>query len=249
MIKEIKEHRSIRKFKDTPIAQHVLDEILAAASRASTCGNMQNYSLIVTRQEESLKRVSPLHFGQVERMNAQCVVTVCADVNRFSEWCRLRNAEPGYDNFLWFINGAIDALMAAQNLILEAEAAELGACVLGTTLYTAEAMIELFELPQGVIPITAIALGHPDENPPLTDRLPLQAIVHYEKYNHYTPESIEEAWAEREASAETAALLVENELSNLAKIFVERRYPTKDNITFSKSYFELLKKQGLFNQS
>ncbi len=248
MIKEIKEHRSIRSFTGEPIDVNTLNEILLAASRASTCGNMQNYSLVVTQSPEMLRRVSPLHFGQVERMNAQCVVTICADVNRFSQWCRLRDAEPAYDNFIWFVNGAIDAMMSAQNLILEAEAAGLGGCVLGTTLYTAEAIIDLLELPVGVIPVTAIALGHPAECPPLTDRLPVEAVVHFEKYNNYSSEAINAAWADREASAETAALLKENELPNLAQIFTQRRYTAKDNVTFSKSYFELLKKQGFFNQ-
>ncbi len=248
MIKEIKEHRSIRKFKDTPISDAVLNEALLAASRASTCGNMQNYSLVVTRQADALKKLSPLHFGQVERMGAPCVVTVCADVNRFNEWCKLRDAEPCYDNFIWFVNGAIDGLMAAQNLILEAEAAGLGACVLGTTLYTAEAIIELLELPSGVVPVTSVAMGYPDENPPLTDRLPLEAIVHFEKYTPNTPERLEEVWAEREASDETKALLKENDLPNLAKIFTQRRYTAKDNVTFSNSYMELLKKHGFFNQ-
>ena len=41
-------HRSIRKFRPTPIPEEVLRECLEAASRASTCGNMQLYSLVVT---------------------------------------------------------------------------------------------------------------------------------------------------------------------------------------------------------
>ena len=40
-------HRSIRKFRPTPIPEEVLRECLEAASRASTCGNMQLYSLVV----------------------------------------------------------------------------------------------------------------------------------------------------------------------------------------------------------
>jgi FMN reductase (NADPH) len=44
-------HRSIRKFRPTPIPEEVLRECLEAASRASTCGNMQLYSLVVTRDE------------------------------------------------------------------------------------------------------------------------------------------------------------------------------------------------------
>ncbi len=194
-----------------------------------------------------LKRISPLHFGQVERMNAPCVITVCADMNRFSAWCEERDAEPRYDNFIWYVNGAIDGMMAAQNLILEAEAAGLGACVLGTTLYTADAIISLLELPAGVVPVTSIVLGEADENPPLTDRLPLEAVVHFEKYNDYTSEKINELWAEKEASDETAALLEENNLPNLAQIFTKNRYNGKDNVNFSKKYLEILEKQGFFN--
>ncbi len=248
MIKEIFEHRSIRKFKSKPIAQEAMNKILAAATRASTCGNMQCYSLIVSRSEEMIKTLSPLHFGQVERMNGQCVITVCADMNRFSKWCELRDAEPQYDNLLWFMNGAIDGLMAAQNLILEAEANGVGICVLGTTLYTAEAMVEILNLPKGVIPLTAIVMGYPDEQPPLTDRLPVEAVVHYEKYEDYTPQKIEELWAQRESSEETLSLLKENDLPNLAQIFTKNRYKGEDNITFSKKYLELLKKQGFMNQ-
>ncbi len=248
MIKEIFEHRSIRKFKSEPIAQSAMTKMLEAAVRASTCGNMQCYSLVVSQTEEMLAKLSPLHFGQVERMNGQCVVTVCADMARFSQWCRQRGAEPQYDNLMWYLNGAIDALLAAQNLILEAEAQGVGVCVLGTTLYTAEQICEVLELPVGVIPVTAIVMGYPDESPELTDRLPLQAVVHHEKYSAYTPEKIDELWAEREGSAETAALIKENGLENLAQIFTQNRYKGSDNIAFSLKYLELLKKQGFFNQ-
>ncbi|MFI3282785.1 MAG: nitroreductase family protein [Rikenellaceae bacterium] len=248
MVNEIYTHRSIRKFKSEPIAQEAIDKIVEAASRASTCGNMQCYSLIISRSKEMVAALSPLHFGQVERMNGQCVVTVCADMNRFSEWCRLRGAEPQYDNLMWYLNGAIDGIMAAQNLILEAEAQGLGICVLGTTLYTAEAMCEVLELPQGVIPVTAIVMGYPDEQPPLTDRLPLEAIVHTEQYTPYTPAKIDELWAERESSEETKSLLEENNLPNLAQIFTQNRYKGSDNVAFSKKYMELLKKQGFLNQ-
>ncbi len=247
MVNEIYTHRSIRKFTSEQIPQSVIDKIVEAASRASTCGNMQCYSLIISRSKEMVDALSPLHFGQVARMNGQCVVTVCADMNRFSEWCRLRDAEPQYDNLMWYLNGAIDGLMAAQNLILEAEAQGLGICVLGTTLYTADAMCEVLELPEGVIPVTAIVMGYPDENPPLTDRLPLEAIVHAEKYTPYTLERIEELWAERKSSDETKALLKENDLPNLAQIFTKNRYKGADNVTFSNKYMELLKKQGFLN--
>ncbi len=247
MIKEIKNHRSIRKFQSRKIDAAALRECLEAAIRASNCGNMQSYTLVVTQDEEQLSKLSPCHFGQVERMNAPCVVTFCADVARFEAWCRARNAEPRYDNFIWFMNGCIDSMMAAQNLSLEAAAQGLGICVLGTTLYTAEKIIEILELPKGVIPVTSIVMGYPDEQPPLTDRLPFEAVVNYERYEPNTPSRIEELWSERESSAQSAALIEENGTENLAQIFTQYRYKGEDNVTFSKIYFELLKRQGFFN--
>lgn len=247
MIREIENHRSIRKFESRQIDPVALRTTLEAALRASTCGNMQSYTIIVSQEAEQLAKLSPCHFGQVERMNAPCVVTICADVARFSAWCRERNAEPQYDNFIWFLNGCIDAMMAAQNLSLEAEAQGLGICVLGTTLYTSEKIAEILELPEGVIPITAIAMGYPDEQPPLTDRLPFEAVIHFEKYTPNTPERVNEAWREREASQQTKDLIEENGTENLAQIFTQCRYKGADNVTFSKIYFEHLKKQGFFN--
>ena len=121
-------------------------------------------------------------------------------------------------------------------------------CILGTTIYTAGDISRILELPKGVIPLTAVVLGYPDESPALTDRLPLEAVVHYEKYTDYTAAEIDELWAEREESELTKRLLAENGLPNLAKIFTERRYVRRDNLAISESYFELLKEKGFFNQ-
>ncbi len=241
-------HRSIRKYKSTPIPDEVLNELLEAASRASTCGNMQLYSLIVTRDKAMREQLLPCHFGQQMVVEAPCVITVCADIHRFSLWCRQRDAEPAYDNFAWFLTATIDAMLAAQNLILAAEENGLGICVLGTTIYTAGEIVRVLELPKGVLPITTIVVGYPDEKPELTDRLPMDGIVHNEKYRDYTAAEIDELWVEREESELTRRLLEENNLPNLARIFTERRYIKRDNLAISQSYLALLKERGFFNQ-
>lgn len=240
-------HRSIRKFRSMPIPEETLREVLDAASRASTCGNMQLYSLVVTRDETIRRELSPCHFNQPMVCQAPCVVTVCADVHRFTLWCEQRDADPTYDNFAWFLNAATDALLAAQNLTIEAELHGLGICYLGTTIYTAGEISRILELPQGVIPLTTIVMGYPDESPELTDRLPLEAVVHYEKYTDYTAAEIDELWAEKEESELTRLLLEENGLPNLAQIFTQRRYVRKDNLAISNSYLSLLKEKGFFN--
>jgi len=247
MIKEIANHRSIRKYKSSPIDEEVLSDILHSAARASTCGNMQLYSLVVTLDARVRAELAPCHFNQAMVTEAPCVVTVCADVHRFSKWCEQRDADPAYDNFAWFLNASTDALLAAQNLCVEAEMNGLGICYLGTTIYTAGMIAEILELPKGVIPVTTIVLGYPDESPELTDRLPLEAVVHYEKYTDYTAAEIDELWAEREESELTKRLLEENGLPNLAQIFTQRRYVREDNLSISNSYFALLKEKGFFN--
>ncbi len=241
-------HRSIRKFRPTPIPEETLRELLEAASRASTCGNMQLYSLVVTRDAALRAALAPCHFNQPMVTEAPCVVTVCADVHRFSMWCAQRDADPAYDNFEWFVNAATDALLAAQNLCIAAEMQGLGICYLGTTLYTAGDIARILALPKGVVPLTTIVVGYPDETPELADRLPLEAVVHYEKYTDYTAAEIDELWAEREESDLTKRLLAENGLPNLAQVFTQRRYVRKDNLAVSKAYFELLREKGFFNQ-
>lgn len=248
MIKEIAGHRSIRKFKDTPIPENVLNEILEAGTRASNTGNMQLYSMIVTTSHELRKQLSPCHFDQPSVLQAPVHITFCADINRFDKWCRQRGAEPGYDNFAWFVSATVDAVLASQNVALEAEAHGLGICYLGTVIYTADKIAEILELPDGVVPVAAIVMGYPDQQPPLTDRLPLEGVVHREKYHDYTTQDIDRIWAEREASEETKGLLEVNGLPNLARIFTERRYTKEDNLAISRSYLEFIKKHGFFNQ-
>jgi nitroreductase len=248
MIKEIFQHRSVRKFKTTAVSQPVLQDILQAASRASTIGNMQMYSIIVSTQPEIKDKLCAAHFNQSMVKTAPLVLTFCADINRFEKWCRLRNAEPGYDNFLWFVFGATDALLASQNAVLQAEEHGLGVCYLGTTNYMARQIIDILNLPKGVLPVTTVVMGYPEELPELTDRLPLEAIVHYEQYQDFTNEKIEQVYAEREASAETKQLLEVNNKSSLAQVFTDNRYTTKDNLAFSKEYFAILQEQGFFNQ-
>lgn len=248
MIEQIAEHRSIRKYKSDPIPQHILEEILLAGTRASNTGNMQVYSMVVTTSEELKDKLLPCHHNQPCVKEAPVLITFCADVNRFSKWCKQRGAEPRYDNFLWFVNSTIDAMLASQNVALQAEAHGLGIVYLGTALYHAEKISEILNLPQGVVPITAMAVGYPDQEVPLTDRLPLEGVVHYETYQDYSPEQINAIWSEREESEITTKIIADNELPNLARVFTERRYTEKDNIDFSRSLFEFIKKQGFFNQ-
>lgn len=247
MIDAIFNHRSIRKYKTEPIPNGVLESAVKAASRASTTGNMQVYSIVLTTKSEIKEKLWEAHFKQDMVKQAPVIATFCADFNRFNKWCEQRNAKPGYDNFLSFVTAAIDALLAAQNFCLEVEDHGLGICYLGTTTYMAKKIIEILELPKGVVPITTVVTGYPDESPGLTDRLPTDGIVHYETYKDYSEDDIDKIYKGKEELPLTKKLLEENQKETLAQIFTDNRYKKADNIFFSGALLEILKEQGFMN--
>jgi FMN reductase (NADPH) len=248
MIDTIFNHRSIRKYRPDPLPERILERVLEAGSRASTTGNMQVYSMIVTTEEAIRRELWECHFKQDMVLQAPVHVTFCADFNRFNKWCRQRKAEPGYDNFLSFFTAAIDALLASQNVVLAAEAEGLGICYLGTATYMAHRIVEVLGLPHGVVPVAAIVMGYPDEDPDPVGRLPMRAVLHRERYLDYTPGEIDGLYAEREASSQTAELLKENGRETLAQVFTDNRYTKKDNVEFSRLFLEVIRGQGFFNQ-
>jgi nitroreductase len=240
-------HRSIRKYKNKPIEEEVLYKILEAGTRASTTGNMQVYSMVVTRDEKIKNELLGAHFNQQMVVEAPVIITFCADFNRFNKWCKLNKATPGYDNFLSFFTASIDALLASQNVAIAAESCNLGICYLGTTTYMAPKISTILELPEGVVPVTTLVVGYPDENPPLTDRLPLRAVVHHEKYQDFSDEAIKEVYRERDSSRETRKLLEINQKETLAQVFTENRYKKNDNVHFSKEFLKIIEEKGFMN--
>jgi nitroreductase len=244
MNKIISSHRSIRKYKPDPVDNLLLDEILKAGTHASTTGNMQVYSMIITTDPELKRSLWEVHFRQDMVLQAPVHVTFCADFNRFNTWCINRKADPGYDNFISFFTGAIDALLASQNVCLAAEEKGLGICYLGTATYNADKIINILDLPKRVVPVAAIVMGYPAEDPGPTDRLPPEAVVHYEKYKPFTPEIIDSVYHARESSDQTMELLEINGKETLAQIFTDKRYTRKDNEFFSGKFLNTIKQQG-----
>ena len=242
------DRRTIRKYSSKPVDDMLLNDLITMGCRTSTTGNMQIYSIIISKDEEKKRELAPFHFNQRMITEAPVVLTFCADFNRFNKWCRLRDAEPGYDNFLSFTTAAIDALLVAQTVCIAAESKGLGICYLGTTTYMAHKIIEVLKLPKGVVPVTTITLGWPGENPDQVDRLPIEAIIHNEKYIDYTNENIEAFYKEKEGRRDSIQFIEENNKTTLAQVFTDVRYKKDDNIHFSKIFLQVLKDQGFMEQ-
>lgn len=236
--------RTIRKYAQRDIDSDLLERLLTAGTRASTTGNMQIYSIIVTRDQEMKKRLAPAHFNQPMVTEAPVMLTFCADFNRFNLWCRQREAEPGYDNFMSFMTAEIDSLLAAQTICNAAEEEGLGICYLGTATYNADRIIEVLELPLGVVPVATVTLGWPAQVPEQPDRLPLEAVVHYEKYHDFTPDLIDSLYREKEARTDSQQFIAANGKETLAQVFTDVRYKKADNEYFSGKFLEVIRRQG-----
>ncbi|MBQ0047359.1 MAG: nitroreductase family protein [Prevotellaceae bacterium] len=236
--------KTIRKYKNEDIPIEQLESLLFKASRAATMGNMQLYSVVVTRSAEMKEKLSPFHFNQPMVKGAPVVLTFCADFNRFTKWCEIRNANAGYDNFLSFINAASDTLLYVQNFCTLAEEAGLGTCYLGTTVYQPMGIIETLKLPKLTFPIATITVGWPDEDPEQPDRLPYQAYIHEETYHDYTPNQLDIIYYFKEQLEENMNFVKVNGKENLAQVFTDCRYTKKDNEAMSQGMLEALKHQG-----
>ena len=236
--------KTIRKYARKEVSDQLLNRLLETAERTPTMGNLQLYSVVVTRSKERKEQLSPAHSNQPMVVEAPVVLTICADFRRTTAWAEQRKATPGYDNFLSFMNASTDALLYTQTFCNLAEAEGLGTCFLGTTLYMPQMIIDILQLPRLVFPVATITLGWPDENPALTDRLPLRAIMHQETFNDYTSDCINDIYHEKETLPENKHFVEINHKETLAQVFTDLRYTKKDNEEMSKGFLEALKKQG-----
>lgn len=240
--------KSIRKYANRPVSDELLNDLLQQAERTQTMGNLQLYSVVVTRSEAKKKELAPAHFNQPMVTQAPVVLTFCADYHRTTEWALQRKGHPGYDNFLSYQNAATDALLFCQRFCDLVEAAGLGLCFLGTTIYQPAAIIDVLHLPKLVMPVATITLGWPDEDPQPTDRLPLSAIRHDEQYVCATPESINRDYSAKEALPENQEFVKINHTETLAQVFTDIRYTAADCCTMSEGLLAALKQQGFFGE-
>ena len=243
-MKTLLTRKTIRKYTDQDVSEELLNRLMNEAARTQTMGNLQLYSVIVTRSKEMKEKLAPAHFNQPMVKEAPVVLTICADFNRTSFWAKCRKAEPGYDNFLSFINAATDALLYTQTLCNLMDEEGLGYCYLGTTVYQPQQIIDILQLPKLTMPVATLTVGWPDENPELTDRLPLESFVHQETYKDYMGQDIDTYYYHKEHLPESQHFVRINHKETLSQVFTDIRYTRKDNEAMSKGLIDALVKQG-----
>ena len=243
-MKSIQNRTSIRKYSSREVSDELLNRLLEEAEHTPTMGNLQLYSVVITRSEEGKKALAPAHFNQPMVTGAPVVLTICADYRRTTLWAENRKAHPGYDNILSFMNAATYALLFTQTFCNLAEEEGLGTCFLGTTVYMPKMIIDTLKLPKLVMPVATITLEWPDEQPALSERLPLRSIIHQETFEDYTPEKIDDFYAEKENLEVNKEFVRINNVETLAQVFTDIRYTKKDCEAMSTGFLEALKEQG-----
>ena len=243
-MKNLLTRRTIRKYADREVEEQLLNRLMEEAARTQTMGNLQLYSVIVTRSREMKKLLAPAHFNQPMVTEAPVVLTICADFNRTSFWAKCRKAEPGYDNLLSFLNAATDALLYTQTLCCLMDEEGLGYCYLGTTVYQPQQIIDALHLPKLTMPVATLTVGWPAEEPPLSDRLPIESFVHQERYSDYLGADIDAYYTPKEQLEENRHFVRINHKETLAQVFTDIRYTRRDNEAMSKTLIETLVRQG-----
>lgn len=255
VIETIHQHRSIRQYKLDPVPDHLLTEILEAGIRTSSSGNMQVYSIIVTRDPDLREQLYEPHMEQNMVLDAPVLLTFCADFRRMRHWLRLSNAPDSFDNFMSFMVAAIDAVLVSQNVALAAESRGLGICYMGSTLANCDQIGRILQLPRGVVPVAGFSLGWPDEDPSPRDRLPLFGLVHQEIFQDYTDERIREIYHDREVKGwerymgfpRLRATIEESGVKNLAQVYSILKYTRESHQEFSQTVLNYLTKQDFMN--
>lgn len=243
-MKNLLNRRSIRKYSNREVSSELLNRLLTEAARTQTMGNLQLYSVVITRDASKKQQLAPAHFNQPMVTEAPVVLTICADFHRTVRWCEERNAQPGYDNLLSYQNAATDALLYTQTLCNLFDEEGLGYCFLGTTVYQPQAIIDILQLPQLVMPVATLTVGWPAEEPPLSDRLPLESFVHHETYKDYSSQDIDNYYTDKEQLPENQEFVRINQKETLAQVFTDIRYTKRDNEAMSEGLLQALKQQG-----
>jgi nitroreductase len=248
-------HRSIRQYRDEPVALGLVDTLLhQALAGSSSSGNLNMVSVIKTQDPARKAKLCELHGNQPMVLQAPLVLTICADTFRTREWLALRQARPGFADFLSWHTAAFDAVILAQTAALAFESHGLGICYMGTTLFSMRAIADFLEMPSNVLPVTSLVVGWPAEAPAQRDRLPPEAWIHEERYHRPTVDEIEQRFAERERRGrerylamgpEMAARWAEHGIQSLAQYYTSKiKYDPDLLAGFSDDLGALLSERG-----
>ncbi|MDO4266485.1 MAG: nitroreductase family protein [Eubacteriales bacterium] len=234
-----KERVSLRSYDERMIEEKDLDQILEAAMLAPTAGNQQLYSIIVIKNQETKDKLARSCDNQPFIAKAPVLLLFAADQQKWFDYYKLKGCrefaereeglswqEPNEGDLLLSIE---DAMIAAQNAVMMAEALGIGSCYIGDILEQYEYHRELFNLPQHAVPVALLCLGYykADYKRVHRKRFERGYVVYEETYKKLTDSELEEMFAQRAESFVKGP-------ANTAENFAQAFYKRKTGAAFSK---------------
>jgi nitroreductase/FMN reductase [NAD(P)H] len=196
-VEHILSRRSVRRFGPEPVRDGLLAVLLACAQSAPTKSNLQQYSVVVLKDQGRRARLAELIPQAAWAAEAPLLLVFLGDVRRGRRIAAQRGYEHRNDNVDTFMNAAVDAALAMQCFIGAAEAVGLGCCPLSVVRNDLDGLTDLLELPPGVFPIAGLAAGWPDAEPETSMRLPPDVVIHEDRYDDAGLEAAVDAYDDR----------------------------------------------------
>lgn len=181
MIDTLKNHVSIRKYKDKEVEKEMVDTIIECGQMAPSSNNLQAYTIIEVKDENKKDELTKISGGQKWVKEAPVVLLFCADLNRNKKYVDVLNTDI-FSNAELYTVAVVDTALAAQKSLIAAQGLGLGGVVVGGIRNNVKKVHEIFNLPNLVVPLFLLCLGYPDDDPGLKPRLPKE-IVH--KIDYY----------------------------------------------------------------
>lgn len=183
LTKLLKSHRSIRKYKNKPISESILEDLLLCAQSAPTSHNVQAYSIIIIKDKEKKENLSKLCSDQRWIIDCPVFLVFCSDFYRHKLASEMHNTKFDISEIENILVGSIDAAIAANNLYIAGKAYGLGGVFIGDLRNNLEEVGKILNIPKLVIPLFGMCIGYPDDLPLRKPRLPLNTVVHIDAYN------------------------------------------------------------------
>lgn len=161
----------MRNFTNQPVSDKEINELLDAATRAPSAGNIQPWEFIVVRKPEIKHGLSQAALDQEFIEQAPAVIVVCTNPAKSAP----RYGSRGID--LYCLQ---DAAAATQNILLAAQALGLGTCWVGA--FKEEMAKEVLKIPEPIRPVAIIPVGHAVRKPSERPRKALLDVTHRDIY-------------------------------------------------------------------
>jgi nitroreductase/FMN reductase [NAD(P)H] len=176
-------HRTHRRYTDTPISEDLMQQVLAAGLSAPAKSDLQQVAVLRVENAGIHQAIAELLPSMPWVAQAARLLVICGDSHRIRRICELRGIPFANDHLDAFLNAASDAAMVLQNLIRAASAAGLGACPISVIRNHATRIVDLLALPAHVFPLAGLCLGWPSREGFVSLRLPTTLTVHVDRYD------------------------------------------------------------------